>query len=698
MKRYLLICLLFLFSISLLGQKVSIEVIQSKNPGLKDWQILDKYNQIVFSGTEYLKNDSVNFSLSANTYYYLKVTASDTIDPTTNFLSLILNDEPILYIKSDIGAGIHLFPFFTGIRSLNAKITGGASTVISDFPWQVYFISGNFRCGGSMISNRWIVTAAHCTKDNTGADIPAAEMSVVVGVNNPQNPLEGKTYQVSEAIVNSGYNDQTLLNDIALLKVTDSINFPNAKPIKLVTSTDVTEGAIDPGVMSWVTGWGYIHVNPNVLPTSLQKVQLPIVSLAQAETVWGTTIPATDLMAGFLNGNKDACNGDSGGPLVVPVLGEYKLAGIVSWGSQSCNTYGAYTRVSDFIDWIKTNTGLIIDFRAAKPSGDTIICPGTLSSVYSIPVVTGATTYEWKLNPQSAGNITGNKQNASVIWSPAYNGPVNIIVRVTVNNVVSDWGRLDATLPFSTKVLTQTIDTALCTGLQATLFVNVEGHDLNYNWFKGNQLVQSGPSHKLIFPTSVVSNSGTYTCQITGSCGSVTSNPINLTIYPLTKITSVSPNTEAAFGTDVTLNVTSEGHDLTYVWEKDGNSVSNSNTSGLFLQNLNASDIGIYRVTVTGTCGVQTSDSIYLYVKRSNYTIDPQVFVWPSVTSTEFNVALNNDAFYNIRIFNSSGLKIREQLNCRYQTTVNIGTLAGGVYIIEVYNKDFRKSVKIVKV
>ena len=698
MKKYLFIVLLFLFSISVLSQKVTIEVLQSKNPGLTAWQILDNHNQIIFSGTEYLKFDSVIFGLEANRIYYLKVSASDKIDSKTNFLSLILNDEPILYIKSDIGQGDHLFPFFTGIKAINAKITGGVSTVISDFPWQVYFISGNFRCGGSIIGNRWVVTAAHCTKDNSGAAIPASEMSVVVAVNNPSNPLEGKTYQVSQAIVNSGYNDQTLINDIALLELVDTINFANAKPIKLVNANDVAEGAILPGVMSWVTGWGYIHVNPNVLPTSLQKVQLPIISLAQAETVWGSTIPATDLMAGFLNGNKDACNGDSGGPLVVPVLGEYKLAGIVSWGSQNCDTYGAYTRVSDFIDWIKTNTGLPIDFRPAEPRGDSIICQGTESSQYSVPVVAGATAYEWALYPASAGTITGNSQNSSVIWNPAFTGSVNVILRVTVNGKVSDWSRLDVNLALNTRLLAQSADTALCTGLQATLFVNAVGDNLKYTWTKANQVVQTGPLRKLIFSSASVDESGVYICQVTGSCGSVTSNPMTLTIYPLTKITNVSSNTEAPFGNDVTLSVTSEGHDLTYLWQKDGNTLSNSNLSGLFLQNLNASDIGIYRVIVTGTCGIQTSDSIYLYVKRSNYTADPQVFVWPSVTSTEFNVALNNDTFYNIQIFNSSGIKIREQLNCRYQTTVNISTLAGGVYIIEVYNKDFRKSVKIVKV
>ena len=115
----------------------------------------------------------------------------------------------------------------------------------------------------------------------------------------------------------------------------------------LITADDVAAGAIVPGVMSWVTGWGLTSVSPDVLPLHFRKFSFQLFPMHRPQQS-GASIPATDLMAGYLNGNKDACNGDSGGPLVVPVSGEYRLAGIVSWGSPSCNTYGAYTRVSDF--------------------------------------------------------------------------------------------------------------------------------------------------------------------------------------------------------------------------------------------------------------------------------------------------------------------------------------------------------------
>jgi hypothetical protein len=510
------------------------------------------------------------------------------------------------------------------------------------------------------------------------------------------NPNDGKTYAVSQVIVNEGFDSQTLLNDIALLQLTDSINFPNAVPIKIVTNYDVAAGAIDPGVMAWITGWGLTRVNPSTLPSNLQEVLLPIVSDAQASTVW-SSIPATDIMAGYLNGNKDACNGDSGGPLVVPVLNEYKLAGLVSWGSTNCNTYGAYTNVSDFEAWIQTNTGIAYDFRPPPPVGDSIICQGTESSQYSIGTVAGATNYEWNLLPANAGVITGNASNASVIWNIAYTGPINVIVRITVNNKVSDWSRLDGNVVLNTKLLSQSRDTAICAAKPVTLSVNVQGHNLIYTWSKNGQTVQSGTSSKLIITNAAISNSGTYICTISGSCGTVISNNIQLTVYTLTNITYISPNVEVPFGSDVTLTVNSEGHDLSYIWQKDGVPLNNSDTSQYLIQNVNATNTGLYRTTVTGTCGVETSDSIYLYVKRANFKSDPEVFLWPSITSDQFSVALSTDAVYNIQIFSSIGKKIRELTNSRYQTDINISTLAKGIYIVIVYNNDFRKTIKVIK-
>lgn len=689
MKKILFISCFFLISFTVIAQKVTIRVSGTHIAGVSDWQILDDESKSVCSGTVSDVNDSVAFSLEANKYYFLKITVTQITIPDTILYTLILNDEPIGIVKTDVGKGDHLFPFFTGTRALNGKITGGTNAIISDFPWQVYYISGNFRCGGSIINGNWVVTAAHCTKNSTGGAISASEMFVRVGLNNPSNPLDGKTYSVSKAIVHEGFDSQTLLNDIALLKLKDTINFLNATPINLVTPDDVASGAIVPGVMSWVTGWGLTSVSPNVIPTALQKVQLPLISRTQASTVW-SSIPSTDLMAGYLNGNKDACNGDSGGPLVVPVSGEYRLAGIVSWGSATCNTYGAYTRVSDFGNWILKNTGF-------TPVGDSIVCQGVVSSSYSIAAVPGAASYQWVLSPSGAGVITGNNRNATVVWNQDFSGGATIIVKVAINSKISDWYRLHVTVALNTKLINQTADTIICAGKPVALNVKAAGYHLIYKWSKNGLVLQSGASSKYTITVSTINDSGDYTCEISGSCGTVLSGIVKLIVYPVTKITSISPDLEVPFGNNTTLQVKADGHDLTYQWQKDGVIIENSNASSLSLLNLNATDIGIYKTTVTGTCGIEISDTIYLYVKKANYSAEPEVFLWPSVTSEEFTIALSSDSFYNVQIFNTMGKKFKLQTNCRYQTRFNISTMAKGIYIVEVYNKDFRKSIKVIK-
>ncbi len=85
-------------------------------------------------------------------------------------------------------------------------------------------------------------------------------MSVVVGASSPSL---GQTYDVTDAIVNAQFNNQTLLNDIALLKLSTPINNINTRPIKLVTSQEVSYGSTDPGVIAWVTGY-YTRISRSV--------------------------------------------------------------------------------------------------------------------------------------------------------------------------------------------------------------------------------------------------------------------------------------------------------------------------------------------------------------------------------------------------------------------------------------------------
>jgi hypothetical protein len=688
--------LILIVALPLFSQKVSVQVTKSKIAVASEWQILDGESFPVISGSEFQNQDSASFALEVNKRYYFEVSVSDLYSLDTRLFCLYINGEAVLLLKSDIGPGDHFYSFFTGIRQDQTKITGGTGTTIADYPWQVFLESGNYVCGGSIISGDWIITAAHCTEDDFGNLIPASKMDVIVGASNPRSGLEGQTYYVSKVIRHENYDASSMDNDIALLQLRTTINYPNATPIRLVSSIDAAAGATDPGVMSWVTGYGLTQALPPTVPVTLQKVQLPIISRVQASTVW-PDIPLSDLMAGYRDGNKDACNGDSGGPLVVPVDNEYKLAGIVSWGSSNCNTYGAYTRVSLYESWIEANTGIEVAYVPPVPTGDSIVCQGVTTSKYSVGPIGATTAYEWQLLPSGAGTITGNSTQAIVTWNQAYTGSATIKLRVTRYNIVSYWSALTVHIAKYNNLISQSNDTIICAGQPVDLKVSSEGYNLNYSWFQNNTLIKSGTSPKLSLNNTATTNTGLYRCDISGSCGEDISPVINLTVLPVTVINNITPDTVAKFGDYISLEVEADGHNLFYQWQKDETQITDGTGPEYSLPNVNASNTGLYRVMVTGTCGDILSNNIYVYVTNTEDQSAIEVFVWPTIIKSEFNVALSNEQSYNFMLYSTSGTLMKEKMNCQFKETINIGNFPRGVYILNVTGNNFRKSVKLIK-
>jgi hypothetical protein len=697
MRKLILIIVSLILSELLFSQKVSVQVIRENISAARTWQILDENYNIAFQGMEIFREDTITFSLESNKRYFFYCTISSSPEDSVHLYTVILDKEPLLLISSGNGSGDHFFPFFTGVRSDEVKITGGTDALISEFPWQIYLTADIYSCGGSIISNQWIVTAAHCVLSDAGTVIPSSKIAVKAGANNPFGSSEGTVYQAAQVIVHENYNHSTNANDIALIRLTSSIDIPQAKPIRFVTQEDVSFGATDPGVLTWVTGWGLTTVNPKVFPTKLQKVQLPIISIAQASTVW-QSIPSTDLMAGYKNGNKDACSGDSGGPLVVPVVDEYRLAGIVSWGSPQCNTYGAYTEISQFESWIRQHTGIQALRKPPVPAGDTLICQGQATERFSVGSTAGISGFEWRLLPSSAGSVSGTATSATVVWNTSFTGLTTLAYRFTINGENSDWSRLRIRVEKNTRLLRQSADTTLCEGQPITLFTSAAGYKLNYKWFFNDNPIITGPDSSLFYNSAAPGNSGLYRVEISGLCGTVRTGSINLTVLPLTRISSVTPDLSIPFGSNYTLEVQAGGHNLTYQWQKDSTLVSNSNQPSLAVENATAADIGNYRVTVSGTCGTKKSDFVYLFVEGKSSTGGPEVFLWPSVVTSTFNIAISGDASYSLNIYNTRGQLVAKYTGLQFQNMINISNLAGGTYIVVVYNSQFTKKLKLIKV
>jgi hypothetical protein len=696
MKKTVIIALAWFIALTISGQKVAVQITREANIAISDWKILDYQYFPVISSEEYYREDSINITLEANKRYFLAVSVSEIFISDTSIYCLYINGEAILRISSDIGPGDHSFAFVTGVREGLTKITGGSSTSIAEYPWQVFYESGQYTCGGSIISGDWIITAAHCTEDDNGHAISVSQMDVIVGSSNPRAGLDGKQYSVMRVIVHEKYDQNTLNNDIALLQLYETINYENATPIRLVSRIDSASGATDPGVMSWVTGYGLTDVSPPSYPVQLQEVTIPIVSTFQASQVW-PDIPSSDLMAGYRNGTKDACNGDSGGPLVVPVDNEYKLAGIVSWGSTNCNSYGAYTRISTFESWINSKTGIEISYVPPVPSGDSIICQGIPSSQYSVDAIDDASSYEWQLLPSGAGTIQGNSELATVTWAQDYTGAATIKLRVTRFNIVSYWSALTVHLAKYNNLVSQSNDTVICAGQPVVLKVDAEGYNLSYSWYKDDTLIKSGDSAELPFNNPTNDSTGVYRCDIAGSCGEELSPEINLTVLPVTSIKNITPDTEAAFGDDILLEVLADGHNLLYQWQKDSIQIPGETFPEFSLSDVNAGNTGLYRVMVSGSCREELSDNVYIYVADNENHTDPEIFVWPTLVRSDFNVALSDERNYNLLLFNTAGGLIKEKRNCRYKTILNISDLPEGIYVLTVYGNNFRKSIKLIR-
>ncbi len=243
----------------------------------------------------------------------------------------------------------------------NSKIVNGDDVDIADYPWQVSVQlrpphgAGHF-CGGTIIDDIWVLTAAHCVVVEGGGGndfvLNPAQIRVRSGFT-VMNSTQGSFHNIAEIIPYPEYSTSDWPYDIALLRLENPINLEEDTKAKvsIVTQADEDAGMIDPGVIAKVSGWGALYYN-GPAATILQAIEIPIVHVSN--TSWNPNqITADMILAGF--GGKDTCQGDSGGPLVVDDgFGWKKVAGVVSWGAGCGNPQypGVYARVSYFEDWL----------------------------------------------------------------------------------------------------------------------------------------------------------------------------------------------------------------------------------------------------------------------------------------------------------------------------------------------------------
>ncbi|MFH1051865.1 MAG: trypsin-like serine protease [bacterium] len=254
------------------------------------------------------------------------------------------------------------------------NVVDGKDADIKDYPWQVALFSldekgdlGYQMCGGSIIDPFWILTAAHCV------DTKAWKIQkIVAAITRNDYPEIGQVIEISDCIVHPLYNDSLLQNDLALLRLAMPVDTSKlgTSVIRMLTAAEELGGAIDPGTMATITGWGNIEYRAYLTSEVLQVGEVPIISISTANNWYSQTHPdairiiESMLPVGHEQGGTDACHGDSGGPLAVKdSTGNWALAGVTSWGYYcgAPKRPGVFTRVPYYYDWIMENTGIGID-------------------------------------------------------------------------------------------------------------------------------------------------------------------------------------------------------------------------------------------------------------------------------------------------------------------------------------------------
>ncbi|XP_025840134.2 putative serine protease 42 [Vulpes vulpes] len=240
-----------------------------------------------------------------------------------------------------------------GCGQVTAKILGGEAAEEGKWPWQVSLrINQKHVCGGSLITQQWVLTAGHCILSHFSYTVKMGDRSIYEENTSVVVPIRNVIVHPQLSVIG------TIQKDLALLQLLYPVNFSmTIQPICIPQKTFQVEA----GTTCWVTGWGrQEEYGSKLVARILQEVDQDIIhhkrcnEMIQKAMTTNKSVVLEGMICGYKAAGKDSCQGDSGGPLVCKFQDTWVQVGIVSWGF-GCgrrNVPGVYTNIASYAEWI----------------------------------------------------------------------------------------------------------------------------------------------------------------------------------------------------------------------------------------------------------------------------------------------------------------------------------------------------------
>ncbi|XP_058067244.1 collagenase-like [Anopheles bellator] len=234
------------------------------------------------------------------------------------------------------------------------RVVNGETAELGQFPYQVRLtlnlpFGKRAVCGGSLLSDEWVLTAAHCLQGVESVEVHLG------AVDFNDNTDDGRLVLVSESFFHHDrYNPIFVVNDVGLVRLPEKVPFSErVQPVRRATGQEDFAGRL-----AVLSGWG-LQENGGNVAEKLQFATLNVISNKECAKTYGPLLVKKTTLCARGEQKESPCNGDSGGPLVL--VDDNTLVGVVSFGhATGCERGlpGAFARVTAFNDWINEKTGL----------------------------------------------------------------------------------------------------------------------------------------------------------------------------------------------------------------------------------------------------------------------------------------------------------------------------------------------------